>query len=61
MDEIKPFQQQSGEQKQEQRLSQKQIQAINFLAMPSKDLREVILNAVQENHCSIILWNSLNI
>lgn len=49
MDEIKPFQQQSGEQKQEQRLSQKQIQAINFLAMPSKDLREVILNAVQEN------------
>lgn len=49
MDEIKPFLKQTGEQRQEQHLSQKQIQAINFLAMSSKDLRDVILNTVQEN------------
>ena len=36
-------------QKQIQKMSQRQIQAVNMLAMSSKDLREEIYKAVQEN------------
>lgn len=40
---------QSQKQQQIQRLSQRQIQAVNMLAMSSRDLRDEIFRAVQEN------------
>lgn len=49
MGEIKQFQHQSQSQKQIQRMSQRQIQAVNFLAMPSNDLREEILKMADDN------------
>lgn len=42
-------QNQSQSQKQMQKLSQRQIQALAYLAMTTKDLREEILKAVSEN------------
>lgn len=43
------FQNQKQSQKQVQKLSQKQIQALKFLEMNSQDLREEIINFVNEN------------
>ena len=42
-------QRQAQSQKQIQKMSQVQIQAMNYLAMTSRDLRQEIFKAVEEN------------
>ena len=48
-------------QKQVQKLSQVQIQALKFLAMNSRDLRDEIYKAIEENPALEIVFDPLKV